>query len=406
MVKVFKNIVECLTLEGAAKKEGRHITDKDLSIISNAAIVTKKNKILWIGPTKELPKEFKKNKSIDLKGKTVLPAFIDCHTHLVHGGDRGDEFEMKFQGKSYQDIALAGGGIVNTVESTRKLSEKELLTISEARAKKFARQGVTTVEMKSGYGLNFKTEEKILKVINKIKSVRAIPTYLGPHAKPKEALNLDEYMNQVLIDLKKIKKLSKRVDIFIEKNYFNLDHARKYFERAQELGFDILAHTNQMTRSEGVQFAVRMNALSCDHLNYLDTQDIDVLANSRTTCVFIPTADYYLNTQFPQARNLIDKGARVALSTDFNPGSSPTQDIQFVGLLARKEMKMTLSEVIAAYTVNPSYALGLQNELGSLEIGKTADFVVLNSSWKDLFYQVGFNSVERVYRDGKELDLS
>jgi imidazolonepropionase len=149
-----------------------------------------------------------------------------------------------------------------------------------------------------------------------------------------------------------------------------------------------------------------MNARSCDHLNYLDNQDIEVLANSNTTCVFIPTADYYLNTQFPPARGLIDKGARVALSTDFNPGSSPTQDIQFVGLLARKEMKMTLSEVIVAYTVGPSYALGLQNELGSLEIGKTADFVVLNSSWKDLFYQVGFNSVDSVYRDGKKLDLS
>lgn len=401
MVKVFKNIDECLTLAGAFKKEGRGILETDLSIIKDATIVTEKNKIAWVGLSKNLPKKFKKIKSINLKGKTVLPGFIDCHTHLVYGGNRGNDFEMKFQGKTYQDIAAAGGGIVNTVENTRKLSEKKLLKISEERAKNFLNQGVTTVEMKSGYGLNFKTEEKILKVVNKIKSVRAIPTYLGPHAKPKEIESLDAYLDQILLDLKKIKKYANRADIFIEKNYFTIDHAQKYFDAAKKLGFDVVSHTNQLNPSEGARFSVKIGALSCDHLNYLNTQDIAVLAESNTTCVFIPTADYYIRVPYPPARQLIDQGARVALSTDYNPGTSPTQDIQFVGLLARKEMKMTLSEVIAAWTVNPSYALGLQNELGSLEVGKIADFVVLNSSWKDLFYQVGFNSVDCVVRGAR-----
>lgn len=401
MVKVFKNIDECLTLAGASKKEGRNILENDLSLIKDAAIVTKKNKIAWVGPTKNLPKEYKKAKSVSLKGKTVLPAFIDCHTHLVYGGNRGNDFEMKFQGKTYQEIAAAGGGIVNTVENTRKLSENDLLKISEERAYNFLRQGVTTVEMKSGYGLNFKTEEKILKVVNKIKSVRSVATYLGPHAKPREVESLDVYLDQVLVDLKKIKKHSKRADIFIEKNYFSIDQARKYFQAAKELGFDVISHTNQLNPSEGARFSVQMGALSCDHLNYLNTQDIQVLAEANTTCVFIPTADYYINVPYPPARELIDQGARVALSTDYNPGTSPTQDIQFVGLLARKEMKMTLSEVIAAWTVGPSYALGLQDQLGSLEEGKLADFVVLNSSWKDLFYQVGFNSVNQVVREAR-----
>lgn len=406
MVKVFKNIDECLTLEGASRKEGRQISDADLSIIKDAAIVVKKNKIAWVGSTKNLPKEYKKVKSVSLKGKTVLPAFIDCHTHLVYGGNRGNDFEMKFQGKTYQEIAAAGGGIVNTVENTRKLSEKELLKISEERAYNFLKQGVTTVEMKSGYGLNFKTEEKILKVVNKIKSVRTVATYLGPHAKPREVESLDHYIQQVLLDLKKIKKYSNRADIFIEKNYFTIDHARQYFQAAKELGFDVISHTNQLNPSEGARFSVQMGARSCDHLNYLKTQDIVVLAQADTTCVFIPTADYYINVPYPPARELINQGARVALSTDYNPGTSPTQDIQFVGLLARKEMKMTLSEVIAAWTVAPSYALGLQNELGSLEAGKLADFVVLNSSWKDLFYQVGFNSVTQVFKDGKAVHFS
>lgn len=401
MLKIFKNISECVTLAGAAQKQGRKISENDLSIIQNAAIVTKKNRIAWVGSANKIPKEFKSGKTVNLGGKTVMPGFIDCHTHLVHAGNRGHEFEMKFQGNSYQEIAARGGGIVSTVESTRKASEKELLTLAEERALNFLKQGVTTVEMKSGYGLNFKTEEKILKVINKVKSVRAVPTYLGPHAKPKEIESLDEYLKTVLEDLKKIKKLSKRADIFIEKNYFNLDHARKYFTAAKELGFAIVAHTNQMTASEGARIAIELGAISCDHLNYLDSRDISALAKADTTCVFIPTADFYLNTQYPPARQLIDQGARVALSTDFNPGSSPTQDIQYVGLLARKEMKMTLSEVIAAWTVGPSYALGLQNDLGSLEVGKLADFVVINSSWKDLFYQVGFNSVDQVFQEAR-----
>jgi len=405
MVKVFKNIDECLTLEGASKKEGRNILDSDLSIVKDAAIVVKKNKIAWVGPTKNLPKEYKKVKAVSLKGKTVLPGFIECHTHMVYGGNRGNDFEMKFQGATYQDIAAAGGGIVSTVGHTRKTSESGLLKISEVRAQNFLKQGVTTVEIKSGYGLNFKTEEKILKVANKIKSVRVVPTYLGPHSKPAEINSLDEYMDQVLIDLKKIKKYSKRADIFIEKNYFTIDQARKYFEEAKKLGFDIVSHTNQLNPSEGARFSVQMGAKSCDHLNYLNTQDMVVLAKANTTCVFIPTADYYINVPFPPARQLIDQGARVALSTDYNPGTSPTQDIQFVGLLARKEMKMTLSEVISAWTVSASYALGLESNLGSLEAGKEADFVVINSSWKDLFYQVGFNSVDHVVRSGKVIKV-
>jgi imidazolonepropionase len=405
MVKVFKNIDECLTLEGASKKEGRNISDADLSIVKDAAIVVKKNKIAWVGPTKNLPKEYKKVKAVSLKGKTVLPGFVECHTHMVYGGNRGNDFEMKFQGATYQDIAAAGGGIVSTVDHTRKVSESNLLKISEERAKNFLKQGVTTVEIKSGYGLNFKTEEKILKVANKIKSVRVVPTYLGPHSKPKEIDSLDKYMDQVLLDLKKIKKYSNRADIFIEKNYFTIDQAKKYFEAAKKLGFDIISHTNQLNPSEGARFSVQMGALSCDHLNYLSTQDMVVLAKSDTTCVFIPTADYYINVPFPPARQLIEQGARVSLSTDYNPGTSPTQDIQFVGLLARKEMKMTLSEVISAWTVGPSYALGLQAQIGSLEAGKDADFVVINSSWKDLFYQVGFNSVDHVVRSGKVIEV-
>lgn len=395
------NISECLTLQGSATKQGRGITEGDLSIVSDAAIVTEKKRIIWVGPRKKLPKEFKKLKQVDLKKQTVLPGFIECHTHMIFGGSRADEFEMKFQGKTYQEVAAAGGGIVSTVEKTRNTSEKELLRLAEHRAKNFLKQGVTTVEVKSGYGLDLKSETKMLKVANQIKSVRVVPTYLGAHAKPKDAKDFESYIESVIADLKKIKKYADRADIFIEKNYFNLDHARKYFTAAKELGFEVIAHTNQLSPSEGAQFSVRMGAKSCDHLNYLTAEDIDVLASSETTCVFIPPADFYTNIPYPPARQLISKGARVALSTDFNPGSSPTQDLQFTGLLARKEMKMTLPEVICAWTVGASFALGLEKDLGSLEPGKLADFVVIDSSWKDLFYQVGFNSVTQVFKEAR-----
>ncbi len=402
MVKVFTNISECLTLQGSAKKQGRNLTEDDLTIIKDAVIVTDKKRVVWVGTRKRLPKEYKKAKQIDLKGQTVLPGFLECHTHMVFGGNRGYEFEMKFQGKSYQEIAEAGGGIVSTVEHTRKTSEKKLLELAEERAQNFLKQGVTTVEIKSGYGLDFKNETKMLKVANQIKSVRVVPTYLGPHAKPKDK-DLESYIKSVIDDLKKVKKHTNRADIFIEKNYFNLDHARKYFTAAKELGFEIIAHTNQLNPSEGAQFAVRMGAKSIDHLNYLSSEDINVLAKAETTCVFIPTADFYTNVPYPPARQLLDKGARVALSTDFNPGSSPTQDLQFVGLLARKEMKMKLFEVISAWTVAPSFALGLESDLGSLEPGKLADFAVVNCSWKDLFYQVGKNAVTQVFKEARPL---
>ncbi len=404
MITVFKNISECLTLEGAFKKEGRKIQEEDLSIIQNASIVVNNGRIEWIGESKKLPKQYRGKKEISLKGLSVLPGFVECHTHSIFSGNRSQEFEMKFQGKTYAEIAQAGGGILSTVRATRKASEKELMGSFLGSVSNFLKQGVTTLEVKSGYGLDLKNELKILKVARKCKSLRVITTYLGPHAKAPESTHIDQYFESILEDLDAVKKskLADRVDIFIEKNYFSSEQAKRYFKKAQSLGFKVVSHTNQLNPSDGVFVSTDCGAVSCDHLNYLEEKDIQRLSVSHVTCVFIPTADFYLKIPYPPARKLIDSGARVALSTDFNPGSSPTQDLNFVGLVARREMKMNLAEVISAWTVGASYALSLEKEVGSLTVGKSADFVVLSGGWRDLFYRVGISQIQQVYYKGRK----
>jgi imidazolonepropionase len=414
---LFTDIQELLTLSGAAKKSACHIKEDDLSIFRDAAMVVDKGVICWAGEKKNLKVALKdlklpiaRMKKISLKNKCVMPAFVEAHTHLIHAGDRKNEFELRNQGLSYQDIAAQGGGIQSTVRATVKASEKELLDEACSRAQNFLSQGVTTLEIKSGYGLSEKNEIKILSVASalakKLKSMRIVKTYLGPHALP-EGRTGGEYINEIIDStLPKIKKmqLAERVDMFIEEGYYSIEHAQKYFEAAQKLGFGITAHAEQLSRLGSATWLAKANTKgvvqSLDHVVQIDESDIAVIAKSKTTCVLLPTSDFYLKIKYPPARRLIDSGARVALATDYNPGTSPTCDLSFVGVLARLQMKMSLSEVIVAYTLGAAHALGLSDHLGSLEKGKAADFIVLEDSWRDLFYQVGHHRVSAVFKSG------
>lgn len=405
---VLKEVKELLTLKNVVSKRARNIKLEDLSIISNAALVIEKGRIIWVGETKKLPSNFKKSKSISYKGRTILPAFLECHTHSLFAGSRSDEFEMRNQGLSYQQIADKGGGIRSTVNHTRKIKDNILLKIGEQRLQEFLRQGVTTVEIKSGYGLDLKSEIKLLKIANKLNKTpfRIIPTYLGPHAVPPEHSNVEFYMNEVLTEqLPQIAKmkLTRRGDIFIDQGYFTIENGKRYAKALKDLGWDLVVHADQMKRTGATQLAVDLGARTADHVLQINGNDIQSLARSETTAVLLPTADLYLKMNYPQARKLIDAGARVALATDYNPGSSPTQDISLVGVLARLEMKMSLPEVLAAYTVGAAYALNLQDELGSLEVGKAADFIVLDTNWRELFYQAGHNLVTEVWSRGQRV---
>ncbi len=408
MGTLLRNISTLLTLQGAARKEGRQITEQDLGILSQAAVLIEKDRIAWIGPQKKLPKELakKNHRELDLKGCTVLPGFVECHTHLIFAGDRAAEFEMRNQGVSYQEIAARGGGILSTMKKTRAASLADLVRWGQERANHFLSQGVTTLEIKSGYALNLKDELKMLQAAQKIQGVRTVSTFLGAHALPPEFKSYEEYLQflaqEVLPEVKK-KKLAQRVDIFIEKGFFPPEASEVYLRRAQELGFEVLIHADQLSLSGGSDVAVNVGALSGDHLLQVTQKEIQSLAKSEVTCVLLPTADLYMKTKYPSARAMIDSGARVALATDFNPGSSPAQDLNLVGLLARLEMKMSLPEVIGAYTVGAAHALNLQNEVGSLEVGKSADILCTEKDWQTLFYSVGESTKKVVFSRGKKV---
>jgi imidazolonepropionase len=411
MLSAIRIISSLLTLAPAARKAVRYIALDDLGRIEKAAIVWDGERIVWCGEDRKLPKSFsaRRMKEQDGRGLTVLPGLVECHTHSVFAGNRSAEFEKRQRGISYAEIAAQGGGILSTMEKTRLASSAELVALARPRMKKFIRQGVTTVEIKSGYALDLKNEMKMLKAARTLDDqLRVVTTYLGPHARPPEFATTSDYLEycttEVLPRLLK-SKLSTRCDIFVEKGFFEADVARVYLQRARAMGFDVCIHADQLSTAGGAELAIEFGARSADHLLQIKEPQIQKLAASAVTCVFLPTSDLYMKSAFPPARALLDRGAAFALATDFNPGTSPSQDLNLTGLLARLEMKLTLPEVIAGYTVGAARALGLLHEVGSIEIGKSADLFCSHQDWDELFYEVGRDSSVQTFCRGKSIFL-
>lgn len=395
---LYRNIGNLLTLEGVAKKAGRRVVESDLSPIKQAAVLVAQGKIVWLGKEKLIPKNFfgKIRNEIDCGAGTMLPAFVECHTHTIFAGSRANEFEMRMRGQSYQEIAAKGGGILSTVQAVQKASEAELIGLAEERLREFRRQGVALVEIKSGYGLTADAELKMLKVADQLKTTHVVSTFLGAHAIPKMYSGRPkEYLDYLLRNAlpKVIKETScRRADIFVEKGFFEAKDSLDFLKKCQALGLKLTIHADQLSRSGGTELAVALNASSADHVIRVNAKDIRQLAKSDVTAVLLPAADLYMKCPYPPARKMIDAGVRVAIATDFNPGSSPTQEISLVGLLARTEMKMSLPEVIAAYTWNAAKALDYEDRLGSLEPGKWAELACFEHDWDQLFYSVGKGS--------------
>lgn len=405
-----ENIGLLLTLEGAARKGGRRVQEEDLGLQKNHSLIFSGEKILWVGPHRKIPKEFrqKKMKSISARDWTVLPGLVESHTHALFAGSRSAEFEMRLRGKSYQEIAAAGGGILSTVRATRQESLRGLVQKTQERVDHFRRQGVTTLEIKTGYALDEKNELKCLKAIRSLEGPRIVSTFLGAHAIPSEFKNENDYLNhlreKIFPRLKNRKNpLADRIDIFIEKGFFSAEAAKKYLEAATALGIPTTIHADQLTLSGGTELAVQLKSLSADHVLQISDREISLLAKSEVTAGLLPVADIYMKCPFPPARKMIDQGVRVALATDFNPGTAPSMDVSLVGLVARLEMGMSLPEVLSAYTVGAAHALGLQNEIGSLSAGKSADFICTKVEWTDLFYSPGQIFAEHSYVRGKKL---
>lgn len=393
-----------VTMSEASQKQGRGpLTEASLSVLKKPVMVVNKGEIVWVGDLKKLPKKlFKISKEVSVKGN-VFPGFIDCHTHSVFLGDRRNEFEMRNQGVGYQEIARQGGGILSTVRATRKGSLAQLQKQLHTHLNEFLKQGVTSVEVKSGYGLSIKEEIKILESIRKTKHpIKLSATFLGAHALSPDFKDYGSYLEELKKNLKAIydKKLARRIDIFAEDGYFSVEQAKAYLREAQRIGFDITLHADQLTRTGAARLAIELKALSADHLIRVNESDVKELSRSHVTCVLLPASDFYIHCPYPPARQMIDSGCRVALSTDFNPGTSPTQNIQFVGLLARVQMRMTLPEVFSALTVGASHALGYEKKRGALSAGFSADFFVAHKDWDQFFYDLNSIPIPSVWVDG------
>ncbi len=386
---------EAITMSGVAQKDGRHIQETDLGLIKKPLLLKDNKNILFTGTLKEFNAFYKNNKNVlgpfsekKISG-TLMPGFVESHTHLVFAGDRRHEFELRNQGVSYNEIARLGGGISYTCAQTQKATKADLLKLAQARLEAFKKQGVVLLECKSGYGPDLKTELKILEVNDSLKGIETVSTFLGLHAvhgKSKQHY-VSDVINKYLPQVHK-KTKTRHADIFIDEGYFENKDLEVLVHQVKKIGWTFTAHADQLSAKGAGLKACELGALSISHC--VEMQDLEIKKAAQTKTVFnlLPAADFYLKLKYPKARLILDQGGKVSLATDFNPGSSPTLNLNFVGVLARLEMKMTLPEVIAAYTFNAACALGQQQRYGALNAGYTSKIQILEGSWRDLFYSI------------------
>lgn len=385
--------------------------DEQHQVIERGAIVTHGKSIVWVGDIKDLPEKYQHSHSAhyDVGSKLITPGLIDCHTHVVYGGNRANDFALKLQGVSYEEILLKGGGIHSTVNATRALSEAELLKQSLKRAKQFVAQGVTSVEIKSGYGLDYQTERKMLRVareIGKQLSLNVSTTFLGAHVLPREYTDKKVYLDYLITEV--LPRLAKEnlvdaVDAFCDKIAFHVEELENLFAKASDLGLNLKLHSDQLTNSKGAHLADRFQAWSVDHLEYIDETSIQILAQSKTVAVLLPGAYYYLQEKQKPPVDLLRKHkVPIAIATDCNPGSSPCLSLLTILNMACVLFRLTPFEAFKAVTKNAAQALGWGNQKGQLKAGFDADFVVWDINHPDeLSYYISANPCLSVINGGE-----
>jgi len=403
------NASELVTLAGGNEKPRTGRRMRELGIIKNGCIAIKDGKILAVGKTPEVKKNFRAEDVVNAGGKTVLPGFVDPHTHLVFAGSREDEFQMRVEGASYMEILKAGGGILKTVRETRKASIDELLGFGLSTLDVMLRYGTTTVEAKSGYGLTTRDELKILEVIrrlNQLHAVDVVPTFMGAHAVPAEYMgNPEEYVSLVvdeMIPAVASRRLAEFCDVFCEKGVFTLEQTRKILIAARNHGLGLKVHADEMSQLGGAELAASLGAVSAEHLLFASDAGLRAMAEKGVIAVLLPAAAFSLMAgRFAEARKMIEFGVPVALGTDFNP-SCWIENQQLIIAFACHFMRMTPAEAITAATINAAHAIGRAKEVGSLEVGKKADIVILNvPNHVFLGYRFGVNLVDKVIKNGR-----
>jgi imidazolonepropionase len=346
---------------------------------------------------------------IDAAGMVILPGLIDSHTHLLFAGWRADEFEQRLEGMTYQEIAARGGGINATVRRVRAASKEELKALARPRLERMLRHGVTTIEVKSGYGLSLADELKCLEAIAELNAEgpwELVPTFLGAHAVPPEfrddrAGYLRLLCDEMLPEIAR-RRLAEFCDVFCETGVFSLAESERLLTRARDLGFHLKLHADELTPLGGARLAARLGAVSADHLLCIDDAGIDALAESGTVATLLPGTAFFLGMPYAPARRLIERGVVVALASDCNPGTCPTENLPLVGTMACTQMKMLPAEVVTALTQSAAAALNRADRLGSIEVGKQADLVIFDvPDYRHLFYHFGVNHVWRVIKRGR-----
>jgi imidazolonepropionase len=382
---------------------------QDAGLIDNAALVFENKRILWVGCEQQLPAKFIAHNSIDCGQRLVIPGLVDCHTHLCFGGWRGDEFEKRLQGFSYQEIAAAGGGIRSTVAATRSDSAEMLLDKALDSLNGILDLGVTTLECKSGYGLEQESELKQLKVyrqLNELQPVELVPTFLGAHMVPDEyQQNREEYIRllcEVLIPIVAEQDLARFCDVFVEEGAFSIAEAKVILETARKAGLGLKIHADQLSNGGGAQLAANLAAVSAEHLEYADEKGIKALAKSGTVAVSLPLASLYLRERYLPAREMLKAGVRVAVATDFNPGSAPSYHLPLAMMLACVNQQMTPQEVLMGATTVAARAISSEQRIGSLLAGFEADIAIIDApSVNHWLYHFRANACCGVLKSGK-----
>ncbi|MDR0865790.1 MAG: imidazolonepropionase [Candidatus Symbiothrix sp.] len=399
---IIKNITQLVTCSGFSAKHGQAMSD--LGLIENGMVIITDGIVTYADiSTDQFPVDNPEDyEIIDATGKAVLPGFIDSHTHFVFGGYREEEFSWRMHGDSYMSIMQRGGGIYNTVQATRAASFEELKAIAQSRLDKMLAMGVTTVEGKSGYGLDRETELKQLRVMKALQAehpVDIVSTYLGAHAVPEgytEEAYIDFMLTEVLPIIRK-ENLAECCDIFCEKGIFSTEASKFFLLEAKKMGFQLKIHADEIVNTCGAELAAEVNALSADHLLQASAKGIEALARSNTVATLLPCTAFSLKEDYAQGRKMIDAGCAVALATDYNPGSCFSSSIPLTIALACIYMKLSPEEAVTALTINAAAALGKADSIGSIDVGKKGNVIILQyPSYKFLPYHVGMNCVEKV----------
>ncbi len=404
---IIKNAAQVVTCSGFSAKKGKEMSD--LSIIENGTVIVTDGIISFVGNnTDPLPPESDNYPVVDATGKALLPGFVDSHTHFIFGGYREKEFSWRMKGDSYMSIMERGGGICNTMQATRQASFEELKITGKHRLDNMLAMGVTTVEGKSGYGMDKDTELKqlrVMKSLNDEHAVDVISTFLGAHAVPPEYKGreddyIDFMLNEVMPEVQE-EKLARFCDVFCEKNVFSIEQSRRLLKAAYNLGFQLKLHADEIVSLGGAELAAELKAVSADHLLQASDRGIQDMAKNGVTATLLPCTAFSLKEPYARARTMIDSGCAVALATDLNPGSCFTSSIPLTFALACIYMQLTPEEAVSALTINGAAALGMAGEIGSIDVGKQGDMVLLSyPSYRFLPYHIGMNLVEKVIKKG------